>query len=111
MPKPTGSPVPVPVAVTAAVRETAERYRVDLDTLNGTGVGGRVSRADVLAAAGQADRAERPAGEQAADDDLYDKAFGDTAEQPEDDAVFAQVWGHGPEQPEGDAVFAAVFGY
>ena len=41
--------------VTPLVRKLAEKYGVDLNTVEGTGVGGRIRKQDVLAAAGEGD--------------------------------------------------------
>jgi 2-oxoglutarate dehydrogenase E2 component (dihydrolipoamide succinyltransferase) len=47
--------------VTPLVRKLATEHSVDLATLRGTGVGGRIRKQDVLAAAEQARKAEQPA--------------------------------------------------
>jgi len=106
MPEPT-SPT---VTATAAVLAAAQRHGADLDTITGTGVGGRVSRNDVLAAAGQAQRAETPTDDLTADDHLFDQVWGQAPEQPEIDPVFAQVWGSSAEPEVDDEAFAQVFG-
>ena len=63
----TGDNVPY---VTPLVRKLAEKHGIDLNTVEGTGVGGRIRKQDVLAAAGEgdapaADSAAAPAGERA----------------------------------------------
>ncbi|WP_298586747.1 2-oxoglutarate dehydrogenase, E2 component, dihydrolipoamide succinyltransferase [uncultured Kocuria sp.] len=52
--------------VTPLVRKLAKKEGVDLSTLTGTGVGGRIRKQDVLAAAEQQKGAEAPAAEPAA---------------------------------------------
>ena len=59
-PAPAGLPQPVPSGgrsmpyVTPIVRKLANDHGVDVSTIKGTGVGGRIRKEDVLAAAGQA---------------------------------------------------------
>lgn len=59
-PASTGLPQPVPSGgrsmpyVTPIVRKLANDHGVDVSTINGTGVGGRIRKEDILAAAGQA---------------------------------------------------------
>jgi pyruvate dehydrogenase E2 component (dihydrolipoamide acetyltransferase) len=83
-PEPQPVPVPVPVAVTEErkpepapaaaslntdgapyvtplVRKLASEHKVDLGSVKGTGVGGRIRKQDVLAAAGQKDEEAAPA--------------------------------------------------
>ena len=52
--------------VTPLVRKLASDHNVDLGSHKGTGVGGRIRKQDVLAAAGQKDEAPAPAAEPAA---------------------------------------------
>ena len=69
---PAGSASPAPVAgdyegyVTPLVRKLAREHQVDLSTVTGTGVGGRVRKQDVLAAAEAAKQAAEEAAKQAA---------------------------------------------
>jgi 2-oxoglutarate dehydrogenase E2 component (dihydrolipoamide succinyltransferase) len=64
-PEPAKAPAPAPAAaadgpspyVTPLVRKLAAEHGVDLSTLTGTGVGGRIRKQDVLAAAEQAKKA------------------------------------------------------
>ena len=59
-PAPVGLPQPVPSGgrsmpyVTPIVRKLANDHGVDVSTVTGTGVGGRIRKEDILAAAGQA---------------------------------------------------------
>ena len=68
----TAAPTPTPVAgdsdasyVTPLVRKLAKEHGVELASLNGTGVGGRIRKQDVLAAA-EAAKQEAEAAKQAA---------------------------------------------
>jgi len=70
VPAPVAAPVAVPVAaganahagyVTPIVRKLANEKGVDLDSLTGTGVGGRIRKQDVLAAGGPAVTTAAPA--------------------------------------------------
>ncbi len=69
---PSRTPAPSPGAgdfegyVTPLVRKLAREHDVDLSTVTGTGVGGRVRKQDVLAAAEEARRASEEAAKQAA---------------------------------------------
>ncbi len=69
---PARTAAPAPVAgdyegyVTPLVRKLAREHDVDLSTVTGTGVGGRVRKQDVLAAAEEARRAAEEAAKQAA---------------------------------------------
>ncbi|MGO3086091.1 MAG: 2-oxoglutarate dehydrogenase, E2 component, dihydrolipoamide succinyltransferase, partial [Corynebacterium flavescens] len=47
--------------VTPLVRKLADKYGVDLNTVNGTGVGGRIRKQDVMAAAGQGEASTQEA--------------------------------------------------
>ena len=47
--------------VTPLVRKLADKYGVDLNTVNGTGVGGRIRKQDVMAAAGQGEASAQEA--------------------------------------------------
>jgi pyruvate/2-oxoglutarate dehydrogenase complex dihydrolipoamide acyltransferase (E2) component len=109
MPEPTSSPV----TTTAAVRTMAQAHGVDLDTITGTGVGGRTTRSDVLTAAGQAERAKTLVGTQTADDHLFDKVWGQASEQPETDAAYLQMWGSSSAESEvhDEVLLAQVFGH
>ncbi|MDO4411584.1 2-oxoglutarate dehydrogenase, E2 component, dihydrolipoamide succinyltransferase [Cutibacterium sp.] len=49
------------VYVTPLVRKLAKENNVDLSTITGTGVGGRIRKQDVLAAAGKSEQAPSPA--------------------------------------------------
>jgi 2-oxoglutarate dehydrogenase E2 component (dihydrolipoamide succinyltransferase) len=70
VPQPQPQPVPVPAAasvdtdgapyVTPLVRKLAAEHNVDLGSVKGTGVGGRIRKQDVLAAAGK-DKETTPA--------------------------------------------------
>ncbi|MBG0829317.1 2-oxoglutarate dehydrogenase, E2 component, dihydrolipoamide succinyltransferase [Planomonospora sp. ID67723] len=66
-PAPQAAPAPAPSSgespyVTPLVRKLASEHNVDLDSLNGTGVGGRIRKQDVLEAArAQRERAAAPA--------------------------------------------------
>src|SRR5215207_1875755 len=71
-PATAGAPAPTPVAgdsdasyVTPLVRKLAKEHGVELASLNGTGVGGRIRKQDVLAAA-EAAKQEAEAAKQAA---------------------------------------------
>ncbi|RLY91125.1 2-oxoglutarate dehydrogenase, E2 component, dihydrolipoamide succinyltransferase, partial [Kocuria tytonicola] len=59
--QPSGGPKDVAGYVTPLVRKLAREKNVDLSTLTGTGVGGRIRKQDVLAAAEKAEKATAPA--------------------------------------------------
>jgi 2-oxoglutarate dehydrogenase E2 component (dihydrolipoamide succinyltransferase) len=64
-PEPTAEPAPTAGAsgtpyVTPLVRKLAAENNIDLSELNGTGVGGRIRKQDVLSAAQQKEEAKKP---------------------------------------------------
>jgi len=64
-PQPTAEPAPTAGAsstpyVTPLVRKLAAENNIDLSELNGTGVGGRIRKQDVLSAAQQKEEAKKP---------------------------------------------------
>ena len=70
-PAPAASPIPTPAPITDAyvtplVRKLAAENNIDLSTLTGTGVGGRIRKQDVLDAAAKAKGAAAPAAAPAA---------------------------------------------